>query len=40
MLLVPAVGRQRQAELYEFKASLLCRASSRIAMALQRNSVF
>ena len=31
MPLIPALGRQRQADLYEFKASLVYIASSRIA---------
>ena len=39
MLLIPALGRQRQAELYEFKASLVYRASFRTTKATQRNPV-
>ena len=37
--LIPALGRQRQADLYEFKASLVYRVSSWIARATQRNPV-
>jgi hypothetical protein len=37
--LFPALGRQRQVELYEFKASLINRASSRIISAIQKNPV-
>ena len=38
MLLIPALGRQRQADLYEFEASLVYRASSRTARSVtQRN---
>jgi hypothetical protein len=40
MPLVLALGRQRQEDLCEFKASLVYRASSRIARATQRNPVF
>jgi hypothetical protein len=39
MPLIPALGRQRQVDLYEFKASLVCRLSSRSARATQRNPV-
>ena len=39
MPLVPALGRQRQADLCELEASLVYRASSRIARTAQRNSV-
>ena len=35
----PALGKQRQAELCEFKASLVYRASSRTAGTTQRNPV-
>jgi len=35
--LIPAVGRQSQVHLCEFKASLVYRASSRTARATQRN---
>ena len=37
--LVPVLGRQRQAELCEFEASLVYRVSSRIARATQRTPV-
>jgi hypothetical protein len=37
--LIPALGRQRQANICEFKASLVYRASIRIARATPRNSV-
>jgi hypothetical protein len=37
--LIPALGRQRQVELCEFKDSLVYRASSRTAKATQRNPV-
>ena len=37
--LILALGRQRQADLYEFETSLVYKASSRIARATQRNSV-
>ena len=40
MPLIPALRRQIQADLYEFKASLLYKASSRTARAVtQRNPV-
>ena len=40
MLLIPALGRQRQADLCEFENSLLYRASSRTgSKAIQRNPV-
>jgi len=39
MPLFPALGRQRQADLCEFKASLVYRVSSRIAGATQRSLV-
>jgi hypothetical protein len=41
MLLVPAFGnqRQRQADFYKFKASLVYRPHSRLARATQRNPV-
>ena len=39
MPLIPALGRQRQADLHEFKASLDYRVSSRTSRATQRNSV-
>ena len=40
MLLIPALVRQRQADLCEFEAILVYRASSRIARAVtQRNPV-
>jgi hypothetical protein len=38
MLLIPVLGRQRQAD-SEFKASLLYRVSFRTARATQRNPV-
>jgi hypothetical protein len=38
-LLIPALGRQRQAEFCEFKASLVYRVSSRTARATQRDLV-
>ena len=37
--LSPALGSQRQADLCEFKASLVYRMSSRTARATQRNPV-
>jgi hypothetical protein len=37
--LISALGRQRQADLCEFKASLVYRVSSRTAKAIQRNPV-
>ena len=39
MPLVPALKRQRQADLYEFKVNLVYRMSSRRARATQRNPV-
>jgi hypothetical protein len=33
MTLIPALGRQRQVDLWEFKASLVYRTSPRIARA-------
>jgi hypothetical protein len=39
MSLVPALRSQRQADLCEFKASLVYRESCRTARATQRNSV-
>ena len=39
MPLVPALGRQRQVGLCEFKAIMVYRASSRTARATQRNPV-
>jgi hypothetical protein len=39
MPLIPALGRQRQANLCEFKASLVYRVGCRIAKATQRNPV-
>jgi hypothetical protein len=39
MPLIPALGRQRQADLSEFKASLLYIVSSRTAGATQRGIV-
>jgi hypothetical protein len=38
-ILIPALGRRKQEELHEFKASLVYRASSRKARNAQRNSV-
>jgi hypothetical protein len=35
--LIPAHGRQRQADLCEFEVSLVHRGSSRLAKAIQRN---
>ena len=37
--LIPTLERQRQADLYEFKASLVYRESSRTAKDTQRNLV-
>ena len=37
--LIPTLEKQRQADLYEFKASLVYRVSSRIPRATQRNPV-
>jgi hypothetical protein len=39
MPLIPALGRQRQAGVSEFKTSLVYRVSSRTARAIQRNPV-
>jgi hypothetical protein len=39
MPLIPVVGRQRLANLCEFKASLVYRVSSRTEKATQRNPV-
>jgi hypothetical protein len=39
MPLIPALGKQRQADLCEFKASLVYRADSRTARAIQKNPV-
>ena len=39
MLLIPALKRQNQVDIHEFKASLVYRASSRTARATQRNPV-
>jgi hypothetical protein len=39
MPLIPVLGRQRQADLYEFEASLVYRVSSRTARGTQRNHV-
>jgi hypothetical protein len=39
MLLIPALGRQRQVDLCEFKASLVYRVSVRTVRAAQRNPV-
>ena len=40
MPLIPAVRRQRQADLWEFEASLIYRVCSRTDWATQRNPVF
>jgi hypothetical protein len=37
--LIPALGRQRQAQISEFQASLAYRVSSRTARTTQRNPV-
>jgi hypothetical protein len=37
---IPAVGRKREVDLCEFKASLVYRASSRAARDTQRNPVW
>jgi len=37
--LIPTLGRQRQVNLCEFKASLIYRMNSRAARATQRNAV-
>ena len=40
MPLIPALGRQRQANLYEFEVNLVYRVSFRIARAvIQRNRI-
>lgn len=39
MPLIPGLGRQRQADLYEFEATLIYLASFRTAKALQRDPV-
>jgi hypothetical protein len=39
MPLNPALARQRQVDLSEFKASVVCRVSSRTARATQRNPI-
>ena len=39
MLLIPALGRQRQVDLRDFEASLVYRASSRTARTIQRDPV-
>ena len=39
MPLIPTLGRQRQADLSVFKASLVYRVSSRTARATQRNPI-
>ena len=40
MPLIPALGKQRQVDLYEFKSSLVYKESSKTAWAVtQRNSV-
>ena len=39
MPLIPTLGRQRQMDLCEFKASLVYRVSFRTARATQRNPV-
>jgi hypothetical protein len=39
MPLIPALGRQRQADFSEFEASLVYRVSSWTARAIQRNPV-
>ena len=38
MPLIPALGRQSQADLYEFEASLIYRVSSKTARDTQRNN--
>ena len=40
LALIPALGRQRQVDLYEFEASLVYRVSSRTVRATQRNPVW
>ena len=39
MVALPALGRQKQADLCEFEASLIYRVSSRTARAIHRNPV-
>jgi hypothetical protein len=39
MPLILTLGRQRQADLYEFNASLICKVSFTTARATQRNTV-
>ena len=39
MPLIPALGRQRQVDLYEFKASLIYTVSSRSVRITQKNPV-
>jgi len=39
MPIIPALGRQRQAHLCEFKVSLSYRVSSKTARATQKNAV-
>ena len=39
MPLIPDPRKQKQADIYEFKASLNYRVSSRTARAIERNSV-
>jgi len=39
MSLIPALGKQRQADLWEFEACPIYKASSRTARAIQRNTV-
>lgn len=39
MLLIPAIGKQRQEDFYEFKARLVYKMSSRTAKATKRNPV-
>ena len=36
--LIPALGRQRQGDLCEFKASLICRVSSRISQGYTKRN--
>ena len=37
--MIPALGRQKQVDLYEFEASLVYRVSSRTAKGIPRNPV-
>jgi hypothetical protein len=39
MPLISALGKERQADLCEFEASLVCRVSSRTARVTERNTV-